>query len=62
MTIEVYHYWELDFTKPNKDCNTCEIDEDYTCIACEGEQVREKYPNAHLNDECQWELTESEVA
>jgi hypothetical protein len=46
----------LDHVKPNKDCYTCEIDENYTCISCEGDQVKEKYPNAFYNDDCQWEL------
>ena len=58
MTKEKYNYWELDFTKPNKNCDTCEIDENYTCIACESEQVKKIYPKATLNNECLWILNQ----
>ena len=54
----------LEHVKPSIDCDLCEIVgndlDDYICIACEGEQVRNKYPNAILNDDCEWELPESE--
>ena len=47
----------LEHVKPNKDCDMCDTyDTGYACISCEGDQVREKYPNATLNDECIWEL------
>ena len=29
------------------------------CISYEGDQVKEKYPNAKLNDECIWEINEA---
>ena len=51
----------LEHVKPNKDCNMCDTyDTGYACISCEGDQVKEKYPNATLNNECIWELKESE--
>ena len=47
----------LDHVKPNKDCELCDTyDSGYACISCEGDQVKEKYPNAFYNDDCQWEL------
>tara|TARA_R110002096_G_scaffold145786_2_gene303845 strand:+ start:388 stop:549 length:162 start_codon:yes stop_codon:yes gene_type:complete len=46
----------LSHVKPNKDCDICEIDENYTCISCEGDQVKEKYPKSFTNDEGMWEL------
>ena len=53
----------LEHVKPNKDCNMCDTyDTGYACISCEGDQVKEKYPNATLNNECIWELKESEEA
>ena len=49
----------LDHVKPNKDCELCDTyDSGYTCIACEGDQVKEKYPKAFTNDEGMWELEE----
>ena len=39
-------YINLDFVKPNKDCNSCEHINDYTCFECEHLQVKKKYPNA----------------
>mgnify|MGYP003134706553 FL=1 len=39
-------YINLDFVKPNKDCNSCDHHDDYTCFECESLQVREKYPHA----------------
>ena len=50
----------LNHVKPNKDCELCNTyDSGYTCIACEGDQVKEKYPKAFTNDEGMWELKES---
>jgi len=48
----------LDHIKPNKDCNSCDniTDNDFVCFPCEDFQVRQKYPNAFYNDDCQWEL------
>jgi hypothetical protein len=49
----------LEHVKPNKDCELCDTyDSGYTCIACEGDQVKEKYPNAYTNDEGIWEVRE----
>ena len=39
-------YINLDFVKPDKDCNSCDHHDDYTCFECESFQVREKYPLA----------------
>ena len=33
----------LDFVKPNKDCNTCDHHNFYTCFECEWIQVKDKY-------------------
>lgn len=53
-------YIDIDFVKPNKDCDLCDDINDYICFDHEEMQVREKYPNA------KWELPEwymeSEVA
>ncbi len=50
----------LKHVKPNKDCELCDnYDTGYACISCEGDQVKEKYPNAFNNDECIWEITEN---
>ena len=47
----------LEHVKPNKDCKLCDTyDTGYACISCEGDQVKEKYPNAFNNDEGIWEL------
>jgi len=43
-------YIDLDFIKPNKDCDICDHINDYVCFDCESIQVKEKYPNA------KWEL------
>ena len=49
----------LKHVKPTKDCELCDnYDTGYTCIACEGDQVKEKYPKAFTNDEGVWELME----
>ena len=49
----------LKHVKPNKDCELCDnYDTGYACISCEGDQVKEKYPNAFNNDEGMWELKE----
>ena len=41
--------------KTNKDCELCDTyDTGYACISCEGDQVKEKYPKAYLNDDCEW--------
>ena len=39
-------YINLDFVKPDKNCNSCDHYNDYTCFGCEDVQVKEKYPNA----------------
>ncbi len=52
---------DLNFVKPNKDCTQgCDniTDNNYVCFECEEIQVREKYPNAIYNSDCQWELKE----
>ena len=49
----------LKHVKPNKDCTQgCDniTDNNYVCFECEEIQVREKYPNAIYNSDCQWEL------
>ena len=53
-------YIDLDFVKPDKDCVSCDHHNDYTCFSCEDIQVKEKYPNAIYNDDCQWELIQGE--
>lgn len=51
----------LKHVKPNKDCSQgCDIHNDYICFECEDIQVKEKYPNAIYNDDCQWELIQGE--
>ena len=42
MTEEI----NLDFVKPNKDCNTCDHHNFYTCFECEWIQVKDKYNNS----------------
>jgi len=39
-------YIDLEFVKPNKDCEVCDHVNDYVCFDCESVQVTEKYPNA----------------
>jgi hypothetical protein len=39
-------YINLNFVKPNKDFNSCDYYNDYTCFSCEDVQVRKKYPSA----------------
>jgi len=46
----------IDFIKPNKDCQLCDQHNDYTCFDCEEIQVKNKYPNAILNNEGLWNL------
>jgi hypothetical protein len=42
--------------KPDKHCDLCNTHANYTCFDCEEIQVREKYPTAFYNDDCEWEL------
>ena len=46
MSRKHHEYIDLNFLKPNKDCNSCDPRDDYTCFECEDLQVREKYPHA----------------
>ena len=46
----------LDFVKPNKDCNTCDHHNFYTCFECECLQVKDKYNNSFYTDDCEWIL------
>jgi hypothetical protein len=41
-------YINLDFVKPNKNCNSCDniTDNDFVCFPCEDFQVRQKYSKA----------------
>ena len=48
----------LDFVKPNKDCNTCDHHNFYTCFECEWIQVKDKYNNSFYTDDCEWILKE----
>ena len=48
----------LDFVKPNKDCNTCDYHNFYTCFECEWIQVKDKYNNSFYTDDCEWILKE----
>ena len=32
-------YINLDFVKPDKDCKSCDLHDDYTCFECESFQV-----------------------
>ena len=53
----------LEHIKPSIDCTQgCDIHNDYTCFECEHIQVKEKYPNAIYNNDCQWQLLKREVA
>ena len=48
-------YMTLDSVKPNQDCTQgCDIHNDYICFECEHNQIKEKYPNAIYNDDCEW--------
>ena len=46
----------LEHTKPNKNCSTCDHYNDYICFDCESMQIKDKYPNAIYNDDCEWVL------
>ena len=52
-------YLTLESVKPNKYCNQgCDIHNDYTCFECEHNQIKEKYPNAIYNDDCEWVIND----
>ena len=54
-------YIDLDFVKPNKDCTQgCDniTDNAYVCFECEDIQIKEKYPNAIYNDDCEWVIND----
>ena len=54
-------YINLDFVKPNKDCTQgCDniTDNAYVCFECEDIQIKEKYPNAIYNDDCEWVIND----
>ena len=51
----------LDHVKANKHCNLCDAYNNYICFDCEEIQIKEKYPNAIYNDDCQWQLLKREV-
>ena len=54
-------YINLDFLKPNKECDICDniTDNNYICFECEHYQVKKKYPNSKYTDDCQWILNKA---
>ena len=53
-------YIDLDFIKPNEDCDLCDFINNYCCFECEHEQMKDKYPNSTYTNDCQWIMKESE--
>ena len=48
-----YEYYDISFLKPNKDCSTCDIYNDYVCSYCEIETVSGT-PNVKYTDDLEW--------
>ena len=53
-------YIDLDFIKPDKDCDQCDFINNYCCFECEHIQMKDKHPNSTYTNDCQWIMKESE--
>ena len=53
-------YIDLDFIKPDKDCDQCDFINDYCCFECEHIQIKDKHPNSIYTNNCEWIMKESE--
>jgi len=52
MTKKIYTEIDIDFVKPNSDCDLWDLE--YTCFECEHNQVREKYPYSYYEGQGVW--------
>ena len=53
-------YINLDFIKPDKDCDQCDFINNYCCFECEHIQIKDKHPNSTYTNNCEWIMKESE--
>ena len=45
-----YEYYDISFLKPNKDCDCCDVYNDYVCSYCEIQEISE----GHFDDALKW--------
>jgi len=48
-----YEYFDISFLKPDKDCSTCDIYNDYVCSHCEIQTISGT-PNVKYTDDLEW--------
>ena len=48
-----YEYYDISFLKPDKNCSTCDIYNDYICSYCEIETISGT-PNVKYTDDLEW--------
>ena len=48
-----YEYYDISFLKPNKDCDCCDVYNDYVCSHCEIQEISGT-PNVKYTDDLEW--------
>ena len=48
-----YEYYDISFLKPRKDCDCCDVYNDYVCSHCEIQEISGT-PNVKYTDDLEW--------